>query len=79
MIDDCGVEWEDSFNADSEASFANGNGFSGTTVFACNDHAFKRLQAFLSLRLLNANVDAHRITRLKLGNILSQLGIFDIV
>ena len=79
VVDDGGMEREDPFNANPEARLAHGNGFSGTAVLARNDHAFKRLQALLGLRFLDANVNAHRIAGLKLGNILSQLGIFDII
>jgi hypothetical protein len=79
VVDDGGMEREDPFNTNPEARLANGNGFSGAAVLARNDYTFKRLQALLGLRFLNANVNAHGIARLKLGNILSQLGIFDIV
>ena len=79
MIDDGGMEREDPFNTNPEARLANGNGLSGTSVLARNDYAFKRLQPLLGFRFLDANVNAHRVARLKLGNVLSQLGIFDVV
>jgi hypothetical protein len=79
VIDDGGMEWEYSFNPNPEARLANGNCFSRTAVLARNDHTFKRLQALLRLRFLNANVNAHGIARLKGGNIIAQLAIFDVV
>ena len=79
VVDDGGMEREDPFNPNPEACLADGNGFSGAAVLARNDDTFKRLQALLGLRFLDANVNAYRISRLKLGNILSQLGVFNVV
>jgi hypothetical protein len=79
VVYDGGMERENPFNTNAEARFTDGNGFSGTAVLTRNDYTFKRLQALLSLRFLDANVNAHSIARLKLGNILSQLGIFDVI
>src|SRR6185503_5191216 len=79
MIDDRCVQGKNSLYANSEAGFANGNCFSGATVFARNHYAFKCLKPLFGLRFLNSNVNAHGVTRLKLGDVAAQLRIFHIV
>ena len=48
-------------------------------MLTSNDNAFKGLQAFFSLRFLDANVHAHCITRLELGDVVPELGILKII
>lgn len=79
VVDDGGMEREDPFNTNPKTCLANGNGLSSTAVLARNDYTLKRLEALLGLRFFDSNMNAHSIARLKLGNILSQLGIFDVV
>ena len=46
MIDDCRVQREDSFDADSETGLAHGNRLAHSAMFAGDTNALEGLQAF---------------------------------
>jgi len=79
VIDDGRVQWKDSFNADAETRFSNGNGFARAAMFAGDYDAFKSLQSLFGLGFFNSHVNTDRIAWLKLWKILPQLGLFDII
>src|SRR5689334_1301406 len=69
MIDDGRVQRKDSFHADAETGFANGDRLTRAAVLARNHDAFESLQSFLGLGFLDPDVNADRVARLKLWNI----------
>src|SRR6266498_2155864 len=79
MVNNGCVQWKDSLNPDAKTGLADCDCFPRAAVFAGDDYTFKRLQAFLRLGFLNTNVYANSIPRLKIRNILAQLGFFNII
>src|SRR4026207_953960 len=71
VIDDGGVQRKDSFDANTETCLADGDRFPRAAMFTCNHDTFKNLQSLFSLGFLDPDVNADRVARLKLRNILS--------
>ncbi len=65
------------FNTDAEAYFADGEGRTKTSAAAANDNALVNLDA-LFLALDDLIVDANRVTDAHGGNVVSELGSFNL-
>src|ERR1043165_1140853 len=70
VIDDGRVQRKNSFDTDSEAGLAHRDGLTRTAVLARNHDAFESLQSLLGFGFLDPDVNADRVARLKLRNIL---------
>src|SRR6185503_5746962 len=79
VIDDRRVQRKNSLDADAEARFSDGDRFARATVLASDHDTFECLQSFLRFGFLDAHVNAYRIARLKLRNVIPQLGLFNII
>jgi hypothetical protein len=71
VVDDRGVKGKDSFHANTETGFAHRDGFTRAAVLSRNYDTFKSLQSLFGLGFLDPDMNADRVARLKLGNILS--------
>src|SRR5712691_1238714 len=70
------VQWENAFDADAKADPTHRKGCTGRPALFGDHDAFERLQAFLYLlafAFLQADVDAHGVTRAELGEVFAQL------
>src|SRR5262245_19312879 len=79
VVDDGGVQWKDSFDADAETRLSHSNRFARAAVFPGNHDAFKSLQSLFGLGFFNPDVNTDRIAWLKFWNILTQLGLFNFI
>src|SRR5215510_13314745 len=71
VVDDCGVQRKDSFDANTKAGLAHGNRLARAAMLAGNADAFKSLQALFGFRLFDPYVHAHRVAWLKIRNVIS--------
>lgn len=78
VIDDRCVQREDTFDAYAEADLSHGYRLADAAMFASNANALERLQAFLCA-FFDPDVNAKRIARLKCGNVLFKLSLFDYI
>src|SRR6185369_13384671 len=60
VIDDCCVQWEDSFNANTKTRLSHRDRFARAAMFSRNHDAFKSLQSFFGLRFFNPHVHTDR-------------------
>jgi len=79
VIDDCCVQWENSFYANAKTRLSHRDRFARAAVFARDHDAFKSLQSLFGLRFFNPHVNTDRIAWLKLWNIITQLRLFNSV
>jgi hypothetical protein len=79
VIDYGCVQWKDSFHANSETRLSDSDRFARAAMFAGDHHALKSLQSLFGLGFLNPHVNADRIAWLKLWNIITQLGLFNLI
>ena len=79
VIDDCCVQWENSFYANAKTRLSHRDRFARAAMFARDHDAFKSLQSLFGLRFFNPHVNTDRIAGLKLWNIITQLRLFNSV
>ena len=79
VIDDCCVQWENSFYANAKTRLSHRDRFARAAVFARDHDAFKSLQSLFGLGFFNPHVNTDRIAWLKLWNIITQLRLFNSV
>src|SRR6185503_13696422 len=79
MVYDSRMQWKNSFDANAKTGFTHRNCFACAAMFTSDHNPFEGLQTFFGFRFLDANMNAHCIARLKIRNVLAQLGFFNTV